>query len=332
MKKHNIIVIGGSTGSLNVLKDLAGKLPQDFSAAVFVVWHLSPESPGILPQILERNGLLPAVNAVDNEKFESGRIYVAPPDHHLLIEDGHIRVTKGPKENLFRPAIDPLFRSAAYWHNSNVIGVILSGGLDDGTSGLWAIKERGGTTIVQDPFDAENPSMPSNALKKVRVDFCVPHTEIAELLIRLVSEEVKEEEGIKRRMNEEDVKTEIEMRIASEHGALENNVVELGNPSHFACPECHGVLLEITEGDIVRFRCHTGHAYSSSTLLSAITESIETSLWNAIRALEENIMLLNHLSKHLKDSDKEISEIYAEEAQKINRRLKKVREAVLEDL
>ena len=326
MKKRDIIVIGGSTGSLSVLKEMVKSLPADLPSAIFIVWHIAPNSPGVLPEVLERFGSLPAVNAYNNQKIETGRIYVAPPDHHLLVEEDFIKVSKGPKENRFRPAIDPLFRSAAAAYGSRVVGVILSGGLDDGVAGLWTVKENGGIAVVQDPHDAENPSMPLSARKRVEVDYCVPGNELADLLIRLCNEEVREKKQL---MSSKSIKTDIEINIADGEEALLKGVLELGPPSYFTCPECHGVLVEITEGKNIRFRCHTGHAYSSGTLLSEIAESVEDMLWNSIRAIDENIMLLKHLSNHLKEQDAELADIYEKEANKIYERSKKVRETVL---
>jgi two-component system chemotaxis response regulator CheB len=328
MNKRDIIVIGGSTGSLRVLKEMVTRLPVDLPAAIFIVWHIAPDSPGILPEVLERIGTLPADNARHDQKIEMGRIYVAPPDHHLLIEDSSVKVSKGPKENRFRPAIDPLFRSAAVAYGSRVIGVILSGGLDDGVSGLWTVKEYGGITVVQDPHDAENSSMPINARKRVEVDYCVPGNELADLLIRLCRDEVKEEKQL---MTKKSGKTDLEISIAGGDEALLKGVLELGRPSYFTCPECRGVLVEIAEGKDIRFRCHTGHAYASGTLLSEISESVEDSLWNSIRAMDENVMLLQHLSNHLRESDAELAEIYELEAVKIHQRSKRIRETVMEN-
>jgi two-component system, chemotaxis family, protein-glutamate methylesterase/glutaminase len=327
MEKRDIIVIGGSTGSLSVLKEMVKSLPAELPAAIFIVWHIAPNSPGILGELLGRLGSLPAENASNNQKIEKGRIYVAPPDHHLLIEEDFIKVSKGPKENRFRPAIDPLFRSAAAAYGARVVGVILSGGLDDGVAGLWTIKEYGGIAVVQDPSDAENPSMPLSARKRVEVDYCVPGNELADLLIRLCKAEVQEKKQL---MTEKSGRTGIEIKIADGEEALLKGVLELGKPSYFTCPECQGVLIEIVEGKNIRFRCHTGHAYSSGTLLTEIAESIEDKLWNSIRAIDENIMLLNHLSSHLKEQDAELAEIYEQEALRIHERSKKVREAVLE--
>jgi len=160
--KRNIIVIGASSGGFEAIRQLVAALPADLDAAIFIVWHMSPDVTGILPQVINRQKTLLATNAVDNEPIANNRIYVAPPDKHLLLDNGIVRVTRGPKENRFRPAVDPLFRSAAYIYGPRVIGIVLSGALDDGTSGLWTIKSRGGIAIVQEPAEAEVPSMPEN--------------------------------------------------------------------------------------------------------------------------------------------------------------------------
>lgn len=182
--------------------------------------------------------------------------------------------------------------------------------------------------MVQDPLDAENPSMPLNARKRVEVDYCVPGNELTDLLIRLCSEEVKEEKQL---MTKKSGRTNMEIRIAGGDEALLKGVLEIGHPSYFTCPECRGVLVEIVEGKDIRFRCHTGHAYSSGTLLSEISESVEDSLWNSIRAMEENVMLLQHLSDHLRERDAELAEIYEREANKIHERSRKIRETVMEN-
>src|SRR3954468_6912449 len=171
MEKRNIVVIGASAGGFEAIKQLTATLPPDLDATIFIVWHMSPDIMGLLPQVINRQKTILASNAVDNEPIVSNRIYIAPPDHHLLLEEGVIRVTKGPKENRFRPAVDPLFRSAAYVYGTRVIGIVLSGALDDGSAGLWTIKSRGGLAIVQDPNDAEVSSMPEHALEAVEVDY-----------------------------------------------------------------------------------------------------------------------------------------------------------------
>ena len=188
---QKIIVIGASAGGFEAFKTIVKDLPADLNASIFIVWHMAPDIRGILPQVLNRFNTLYAAHAFDKEKIQRGRIYIAPPDHHLIIEEGRVRITRGPKENRFRPAVDPLFRSAAYVYGNRVIGVILSGSLDDGTAGLWAVKHYGGIAIVQDPLDAEVPSMPANAMREVMVDYSVPVSELAGLLTRLSKQKLQ---------------------------------------------------------------------------------------------------------------------------------------------
>ncbi|HEU0065571.1 MAG TPA: chemotaxis protein CheB, partial [Flavisolibacter sp.] len=192
MDKKNIIVIGASAGGFQAIKQLIASLPADLDAAMFIVWHMAAEVKGILPHVLNRLQTIRVEHAVDKEPISFNRIYIAPPDRHLIVENGFVRITRGPKENRFRPAVDPLFRSAANSYGSRVIGIVLSGALDDGTAGLWTIKNYGGTAIVQDPNDAEVPSMPENALAAVNVDYCVPISEMGSLLVRLSGETATE--------------------------------------------------------------------------------------------------------------------------------------------
>lgn len=327
MATRNIIVVGASAGGFEALKRLVGDLPADFPASIFVVWHMSPDVRGVLPQVLNRAGTVRAAHAYDNEPIEPNRIYVAPPDRHLLVENGRARVTRGPKENRFRPAVDPLFRSAAYAYNNRVIGVVLSGALDDGTAGMWTIKHRGGVCVVQDPADAEVPSMPENALREVAVDYSVPMAQMGGLLVRLAKEEIAETFEVKM---EDDKKTEIEIRIAAEDKAFEMGVMNLGELSPFSCPDCHGVLSLIRDGQMKRFRCHTGHAFSADALLSTVSENIEDSLYSAIRGVEESIMLLNHLGDHFAETNrKKLAALYFQKAQEAEQRAGLVRRAVL---
>ena len=294
MTKRNIIVIGASAGGFDSLKKLVSGFSADLEASVFIVWHISPDISGILPQVLSQHGPLPAANAIDGEPILKSRIYVAPPDHHLLIENDTIRVKKGPKENLFRPAIDPLFRSAAYHYGNKAIGVILSGALDDGVAGLWTIKQNGGIAVVQDPKEASVPSMPATAIREVAVDHIVPISEMSGLLSDLCNVELPEEKS----ESYKDELTKKEIDIAEGENAFRTGVFQMGELTPFTCPECHGVLAQITEGARARYRCHTGHAFSAETLLMAVNENIEDSIYNAIRGLEENVMLLNHVGDH----------------------------------
>ncbi len=326
MRKRDIIVIGASSGGIDALKALVAELPRDLKAAVFVALHVAPYSIGILPEILERAGHLPVSNATDMERIEQGRVYVAPPDRHLIVEpEGYVRVTRGPRENRFRPAVDPLFRSAAHAFGPRVVGVILTGWLDDGAAGLWAVKERGGAAVVQHPDDAYAPAMPLNAIKRVEVDHIIPLKDIAPLLVRLTEAPAGEEGG--RPVSEE---MKIEVKIAREDNALESGILKWGEPSVYACPECHGVLLQLKEGSNLRFRCHTGHAYSVASLLAEFTEKTEESLWSSIRAIEEGVILMRDLAKHFGeqhgDADAEALLAKADESQ---RRAGLVRQVVM---
>lgn len=326
MEKRNIIVIGASAGGFEALKKLVADLPVKMDASVFIVWHMSPDLKGILPQVLNRSQTMFAAHALDQEKVNVSRIYIAPPDHHLILEKGSMRITRGPKENRFRPAVDPLFRSAAYAYGNRVIGIVLSGALDDGSAGLWTIKQFGGTTIVQDPNDAEVCSMPANAMKAVNVDHIVPIEEMGSLLARLVEEPVLE--STETNLNEKE-KTQLEINIAMEENGLKNSLNEFGKPTHYTCPDCHGVLSSIKEGNRLRFRCHTGHAFSPDSLLATISTSIEDGLWSAIRNMQESVFLLNHMGDHFAEVNQpKVAATFFKKAKDAEGRAKLVRRAV----
>ncbi len=325
MPKKDIVVIGASAGGIEALRTLAGSLPKTFNGSIFVVMHSGADSPGVLDIILRRAGLLPTVQPRDNEKIQLSTIYVAPPDHHMLIEPGRIRLSRGPKENRFRPAIDPLFRSAAQVYGPRVIGVILTGGLDDGTAGLWAIKRLGGTAVVQDPQDALVSSMPLSALKYVRVDYRLPLVEIGALLVRLTHSEA-EEKGV----YEVPDNLDIEVRIAKQEPGIDLDVREIWETSSYTCPECHGVLLKLEEGGRIRFRCHTGHAFSADSLLADLTEGVEQSLWSTIRSIEESVLLLRHIARHMTEiGETKSAEDFWTKANEALERAELVRKAVV---
>jgi two-component system chemotaxis response regulator CheB len=311
---------------MEALKTLVAGLPADLPAAVCVVLHVGAYGIGLLPKILEEAGPLPALNARDRMEIEPGHIYVAPPDQHLVIDrPGRLRLSRGPKENRTRPAIDPLFRSAAVAYGPRAIGVVLTGWLDDGTAGLWAIKDQGGLAVVQHPDDAMAPDMPLHALKHVAVDFCVPLKEIPPLLSRL-AQAPAETKGD--RTVSDDL--QLEVKIALEDEALEGGVTKLGEPSLFACPECHGVLMQLKEGGNLRFRCHTGHAYAIESLLAELGEKTEDALWNAIRAIEENILLLRRMAAQFKEhGHAPQAEAMLKKAEESHQRAELVRQAVL---
>jgi two-component system chemotaxis response regulator CheB len=325
--KRNIVVIGASTGGFQAIKKLVADLPPDLDAAIFIVWHMSPDMRSVMPQVLNRLNTVPAEHAIDREPIIFNRIYVAPPDRHLTLENGFVRVTRGPRENRFRPAVDPLFRSAAYNYGTRVIGIVLSGALDDGTAGLWTIKSCGGTAIVQDLADAEVASMPQNAMAAVDVDYTVPVSEMGALLEKLTAEPATE---VKEMNMEENKKIRTELRIATQDAGL-NEIMQLGEFTPYACPECHGVLSAIKDGDIIRYRCHTGHAYSADSLLASITENIEDTLWSAIRGVEESIILLNHLGDHFAEKNQpRLAAMYFKKAAESEGRANLVRQTVLQ--
>jgi two-component system chemotaxis response regulator CheB len=294
MPGHDIIVVGASAGGVETLKHLIRELPADLPAAVFVVLHLPAHSPSALPAILRRRGHLPVDHARDGEPIYPGRVYVAPPDEHLLLGHDLVRLVHGPRENGHRPAVDALFRSAARAYGPRVIGVVLSGMLDDGTAGLLAIKQRGGTSVVQDPDEAIYDGMPRSAIENVPVDYVVPVAEMAGTLVQLAHEPV--EEGA--------LAVSDEMKQETEIAALDLAAVETdhhpGKVSVFTCPECHGTLWELTEGDLLRFRCRVGHAFSADSLLSEQSKALEEALWTAFRALEESASLADRVVHRLK--------------------------------
>lgn len=324
MALDHVVTIGGSAGALDALRTLLPGLPPDFPAAVLVVIHTSPHSPGIMVDILQRASSILVAHAKNGERIQPGRVYIAPPDHHLVLEPGVMRLTKGPRENRFRPAIDPLFRSAAQVYGPRVIGVIISGSLDDGTAGLWAVKQLGGVTIVQDPDDADFSEMPDSAARHVKADYVLPLSGIAPLLVSLTGVPVQE------RMMPIPREIDIEVAIAKEQNAVNAGVESLGNPSLYACPECHGVLLRVEEGSRIRFRCHTGHAYSAKSLLAAAREATDEALWNAVRALEEGALLMNGLATHVLSHNREEGAAMMRHALEAHRRADMVRKVATE--
>jgi len=322
---QKIIVIGASSGGFTAIKTIVKNLPADFNASIFIVWHMASDLHGVLPQVLSNLTTIYSAHAYDKEPIKPNRIYIARPDHHLLIEEGIVRVTHGPKENRFRPAVDPLFRSAAYTYGNRVIGVVLSGALDDGTAGLWTVKQYGGIAVVQDPRDAEVPSMPQHALNEVKVDYSVTVDEMADLLVKLSKERPPKNLRIMK-----DDKTKTEIQIAAEETALKKGILDFGQLTPFACPECHGVLSAIKDGNIERYRCHTGHAYSVDALLSSLSEKVEDSLYSAIRGMDEIIMLLNHIGDHYAEiNQSKLAAVCFQKAKETELRSNIVREAVL---
>ena len=283
-------MIGASAGGVEAISALVGSLPHDLPAAVLVVLHLS-RGRSVLPDILSRAGRLRARHPADGEDLEYGRIYVAPPDHHMLVERDAIRLQHGPSENGVRPAVDPLFRSAARAFGPRVAGVVLTGSLDDGTAGLAAVSAAGGVTIVQDPTEALAPSMPLSAIEFVRIDHVLPLARIAAKLVELATERSDE-----KRVSNGPHLARMEPDLGAEPIAVDPED-RPGRPSVFSCPECHGTLWEVDDGNILRFRCRVGHVYSPDSMLAAHTDSVDRALWAALRSLEERAALHRKMSE-----------------------------------
>jgi len=286
MASRNIVVIGASAGGVEALRAVLGNVPKDLPASVLVVLHLSPDHRSVLPHILGTVGPLPATHPIDGESLQQGHVYVAPPDHHLVVDDGVVRLTRSPREGGHRPAIDTLFRTAARFHGTRVIGVVLSGALDDGTAGLVAVKQRGGLAVVQDPRDALCGDMPRSALENVEVDHCLPAAEIGSLISRLTRESVAVHSPVPPLLEQE-------TNIALERNSQAESPP--GTPSEFACPSCGGVLNEVHDANVVRFRCRVGHAYGLASLSADQQDKVEAGLWAALRALEDQIALNRRL-------------------------------------
>lgn len=329
MEQPSIVAIGASAGGMDALTRLAAQFSEDFPAPVFIVNHMSAHTTGeSLLRVLNRHGQLECIQPEDGERFRPGHIYLAPPDHHLMIDEESIQITKGARENRSRPSIDPLFRSAAVAHGNRVTGVILTGYLDDGTAGLNAIHRCGGVCVVQDPDDAAYPEMPRNAMKATTIDHCVPLAKLGALLTRLARREHGEQGQIP-----EDIVIEakIARRVLSDISSVET----LGHQAPYNCPDCGGVLWEVDNVESLRYRCHTGHAFTADALLVAQTEKMEETLWSALRMFEERKNLLDRLADRMPDSQTESFSERAEESeihiQRIRAMLKASTEAVSDE-
>jgi two-component system chemotaxis response regulator CheB len=287
------IFIGASSGGVYAMLDLVAALPAGFPAPIFFVQHIGAR-PSELAQLLNRRGPNPAVQAREGDVPVAGTIYVAPPDHHMLLEGGVVRLNRGPKEHHARPAIDPLFRSAALSCGPAAIGVVLTGGLDDGSAGLRAIKDCGGIAVVQDPEDAHEPSMPRAALDAVEPDHVVALAELPALLQRLAVPR-----PVDLRFEVPDVLRRESAVALGEHAV--ENLKAIAQPSIFSCPDCGGVLFELDDKRLVRYRCHTGHAFSLRTLAATQEQVADAALWSGLRALQEKENILRRLA-HMHES------------------------------
>ena len=321
----DIIAIGGSTGSGAVLKKMVAALPADLPASIFVTTHMPAHGAGLLPDILSSAGRLPVSQAIDGQPIERGRIYVAAPDRHLLLIGDTIRLGPGPRENMARPAIDPLFRSAALAFGARTIGVVLTGLLNDGASGLMAIKMRGGTTIVQHPLDAEADQMPLAALEATDVDYVVSAGDLAATLADLAGSPAGPTAGATEALRLE-VEIAAGIRLGSAH------LRELANPSALSCPECQGVLSEMTGTRPLRYRCQIGHAYTAEILASRI-DDVDEAIRVAMRIMEERVTLVERMARDARDTGRSaVAELYEARAEEYRRYSVTLRDAAISAL
>jgi two-component system chemotaxis response regulator CheB len=290
MPGRDIIVVGASAGGVEPLRTLVAGLPADLPAALFVVLHVPPDDRSLLPEILSRSGPLPASHAHEGERIGRGRIYVAPPDFHLLVQPGRVYLSHGPRENHHRPAIDALFRSAASAYGPGVIAVVLSGMLYDGTAGMLAVRRAGGVGVVQDPADALMPFMPQSALRVAGADLVLPVAGMPGRLAELVRQPLPEGGDVMKDPMDEAPEVNHRVRKAQVRGE------RAGQPSLYACPECGGVLFQLEAAKPVRFRCSVGHSYYAEGLLAEQTAALEAALWTAVRTFLEKATLARQLA------------------------------------
>lgn len=294
MAGRDIIVIGASAGGVEAVVTIVRELPADLPAAVFIVIHIPPDASSALPTILRRVSRLPVEAAQDGAAIKSGHIYVAVPNHHLQLEAGHMRVVWGPRENRTRPAVDPLFRTAADAYGPRVIGVILSGGLNDGTAGLLVIKRRGGLAVAQDPKTADFPGMPASALDHVDVDYCAPLGKIGPLLAKLASDPIGGDR-IPTPFPPTDSAALEEAEMRPNEGS-QGNTEGTGAFTGYTCPECGGPMLEAREGHLLRYRCRSGHAFTAEVMLEAQNTEVESTLWAALNTMRESAELSQRIA------------------------------------
>jgi two-component system, chemotaxis family, protein-glutamate methylesterase/glutaminase len=326
MVSRDIVVVGASAGGVEALQRLARDLPADFPGTIFVTVHFPEHGTSALPQILNRAGPVRASHAADGDPIEPGRIYIAPPDHHLLLSRGGVRTVRGPRENGHRPAIDPMFRSAAAAFGPRVIGVVLTGNLDDGTSGIAAVRRAGGLGVAQDPDEALFRSMPDSVIRHAGVDRVSPLGELAATLVELMREphlRVAEATAA------DDVR-ETELSALSLE-AMADTGNHPGRASLYGCPDCGGVLWQLEDGELTRFRCRVGHAWTADALLLEQLVQFDEALWVALRTLEESAGLAAQLAKKQRDrGHQSIGERFERQANELNERAEIIRAALIQ--
>lgn len=323
MSNRDIIVIGGSAGATAPLKDILGRFPADLPAAVFVVLHIPARGLGILSTVASAAGPLPVHQAEHGMPIERGHIYIGAPDRHMLLHDGHLLLGRGPRENMVRPAIDPLFRSAALNFGPRVIGVVLSGLLSDGASGLNAIKRCGGMALVQDPADAVADEMPLRALEATTVDLCVPGARIGDVLSDLARETAGTALPIPPELR-------LEVDIAAGERIDTPHLETMADPVALTCPGCGGVLSKVRAGKPLRFRCQVGHAYTADALAKEQEGRVDEALRVALRIIEERAELVHRMAEDGRQSGRRaVAEMYDARAQEYRDYADTIRSAVL---
>lgn len=322
MTNRDILAIGTSAGGVEALMFLAKSFPPDFPAAVFVTLHLPSQFRSSLDDILDRAGPLSATFAQDGDKLRKSHIYIAPVDRHLMVESDRVILGHGSRENNARPAIDPMLRSVAACCGPRTVGVVLTGTLYDGASGLWAIDQCGGVTVVQDPSDAAFPDMPTNALNRLRPDHVVSLAAMPKLLNSLAAQPAGDPMPVPESIG-------FEIEIAKGGHATIDDMDGIGRRSGLACPDCHGAMWEIDEGDLVRYRCHVGHTYTAEVMSVALDENLRRALASALRALEERRALARKL-EHQAELNRQphLARSWAHRAIEFERELNVIRDSI----
>ena len=325
-QNKNILAIGGSAGSGDVLRTILGGLSPDLPASIFVTTHIPAHSTGILAENLKSGSALPVLLAIDGQPVESGRVYVAPPDRHLLVIGDTIQLGAGPRENMVRPAIDPMFRSVALSYGPRAVGVVLSGMLDDGASGLHAIKSCGGATVVQHPLDATANEMPLAALEATEVDHVVHRKDLARTLTEIAG-------SVATGDHHPSDSLRLEVEIAAGHRLGSSDLLKIADPSPLSCPHCQGVLSEIRDARPLRFRCQIGHGYTAETLAAHTVGHVDEAIRVAMRVMEERVTLLERMARDARNTGRTaVAELYDTRLEEYRRYAETLRDAAISSL